>query len=207
MKKLKILISYGRVVVIGREKKMNKNDDKMLICINKCPELDRDNEKHCMILQSQYDFYRTDECFCPCGNKEKLLDLDIYEGLEDKNNINITQNLLDNPETYVFKIRDYGVCVFLFDRSSKHSDYILVNKEYILDGSINKLNEYNKKFNIFQIATLDSYDLKKLKIKHPEEYAEEMAKGFDIIAYKDCKTMSLAVIECLSDDIKWDWEE
>jgi hypothetical protein len=184
-----------------------EKDDKMLICISKCPELDFNNEKHCMILQSQYDYYKVDECFCPCGNKETLLDLDVYNSLEDKNNIKITQNLLDNPETYVYKLRNYGVCVFLFDRSSGHSDYVLVNKEYILDGSINKLNDYNRKFNIFQITTLDSYDLKTLKLKNEDDNILNV-EGFDIIAYKDCKTMSLAVAEYLSNDnIKWDWEE
>ena len=55
---------------------MNKiNNDKMLICITKCPELDCDNEKHCTVSERHYQEDIMERDFCPCGNKEIMIEL------------------------------------------------------------------------------------------------------------------------------------
>ena len=42
---------------------------KKFICVSKCPELDRDNSKHCTDTEENIN-YKKDMCkdYCPCGN-------------------------------------------------------------------------------------------------------------------------------------------
>lgn len=52
------------------------------ICVAKCPELDRNKDKHCIFTESYLD-YKREYCLeiCPCGNNE---DLKIIVEGEDK---------------------------------------------------------------------------------------------------------------------------
>lgn len=122
--------------------------------------------------------------------------------------MNIPKDLIDFPEKFVFKLRGCGICACLRDNSSRYINYVICPKDYILDGSVNRNNEYNRRQEILQVSDFKSYDLESLKLKNPEEYFENKVHDFDIIAYKDCRTNVSAIVQCLDNhNIVWDWEE
>jgi len=43
---------------------------KKYICIQKCPELDEENLKHCIVTEETLQEIRFSD-YCPCGNQEK----------------------------------------------------------------------------------------------------------------------------------------
>lgn len=54
-------------------------------CVAKCPELDLNNEHHCVFTEGELESIKEyDEEICPCGNREKLILIEDSETKLDR---------------------------------------------------------------------------------------------------------------------------
>ena len=81
---------------------------KRYICIQKCPELDCDNSKHCTNTEEGIQTKEEIRDYCPCGNTAMWVDLEIkgVETFHDK----VSGSKRGKNTVYNFKIDGINIC-------------------------------------------------------------------------------------------------